>query len=77
MSVPYSVVFEHSSSSNQGKVSATAYRVGVHPLRNALLAIPLEGVNAFCKNNESSSGQTGKRKNLALQLTDVIVKAER
>lgn len=73
----YSAVFKHSSSANQGKSSATAYRVTVHPLHNALLAIPPEGVNAVCKNNESSSSQTGKRKNLALQLTDVIVKAER
>lgn len=59
------------------KKLTTVYWVVVYPLHNTLPAISPVGANAFCKNNENSSSQTGKRKNLVLQLTDVIAKAGR
>lgn len=71
----YAVVFEHSTSAYQEKVLTTVYRVVIYPLHNILLAISAVGANAFCNNNENSSSQTAKKKNLVLQLTDVIVKA--
>lgn len=71
----YSVAFEHSSSAYQEKVLITVYWVVIYPSCNILLAIPPIGANAFCKNNENSSSQIGKRKDLVLQLTDVIAKA--
>lgn len=73
----YSVMFEHRSSAYQEKVLTTVYWVVIYPLHNILPAISPVGANVFCKNKENSSSQTGKRKNLVLQLTDVIVKVGR
>lgn len=73
----YSVAFEHRSSAYQERVLPTVYQVVTYPLHNIFLAVSPIGANAFCKSDKNSSGQTGKRKNLVLQLTDVIAKAER
>jgi len=59
-----SVLFEHSSSAYQEKVLTTVYWVIMYSLHNILLAISPVGADAFCKNNENSSSQTGKKEEL-------------